>query len=543
MPPHVTIPALDPITIDGGETSATQTKEIWNDKLDAFLDTTTAEGIVLQLLAAWVIGYTTDEPPEPIWGPFRTSGHPVLEERWTRAKVAKYLSTPDGGDTVVETNQDTTGTQPWGANSDLILRDLAPQEGARVEFYVTAPGGRGLFNVRLAVSVLGNQSSQPLSRMTSIASGSGVVPADRQPNFRSLLDGGGVTANDTDTVTIARGHMSVDGTVITFLQTTQQFNLNDSEAVALLAGEDYRVTLSKDATGANVVTKGPKAENVLYPTMPAGNVFLANLIVASADGVAVTVAPASVLTADRKYAAMHALAGTGLTALIARGDAIAATDIAPRLTHEIPVALTASETNRIWQLADGNLQKTLTDAEPYIGAQLLWHVITDATSVTSIVDKRAMVHRAQTIERLELVYRAVMTAATEPDQAVAWCVGPGYDFELELVTVERSGNDAGWTGSADKFDVRYFAAGAAVPFPAGGAGAGGATIFTGFATDDQRPSIAYNAAALRVATAFHQVRRFPAYTRLVLDHLEHVDGPGGEPEQEVRVTLHVRRYR
>jgi hypothetical protein len=55
------------------------------------------------------------------------------------------------------------------------------------------------------------------------------------------------------------------------------------------------------------------------------------------------------------------------------------------------VALTASATNRIWLTPLGLVVKTLSDTPPSVGAHWLANAVTDATTITSIVDKRTFV--------------------------------------------------------------------------------------------------------------------------------------------------------
>lgn len=530
MPQHLALfddddnPAADfAVSMTAGTESAPIVRKIFNDKDDEFPDTTTAQGIRLRLLAE-------------IGGKYKAAGVPPLDERWARIKVTHYIAA-DG----TETTNGATGTVPFGVNAELPINDLAPQEGVRVEMYFVTPGGQTLDATKFKLNAYGNLSSSPLAQFTSLATGAGVVPSDRVSALRSILDGSIVTANNSATVTISRGHQVYDGTVITFLQSTQTFNLNDGDGVALAAGQSYRVTLSRDAAGAVVVTKGPKAEALLYPSKPAANIFITNLTVVSADGVAVTVAPASVLQSAMIGAEFRVRAGVGLTALVARGDGIGS-DLRQYLSNEIPVPLTANSVNRIWRLPDGQMSATATDVPPQFDSDLLARATTDASAVTVVEDVRRFTHRTLTEWAMELTYADAFSDLAVPAQGLDLGI-LHFDGELDSVELNLTAKDATWTGGGIKIDIRTFAVGAAVPFPAGGAGVGGVTIYTNSGADDQRPSIAWNAATLRVVGTFHEVRRFVAGTRFVLDIISTVAAPAPEPEQEIRVTLHFRRYR
>lgn len=543
MPPHIALFNLDgtaasafAVELSAGEESAVITREIWNDKNSTEPGTTTAQSNVLKLLVSYVVGYTSDDPPLPIYGTYDSDGTPLLDERWGRVRITHTL-TAAGAST-----SGATGTLPFGVNADLPLPDLEPQTGVRFELYFATPGGQSYVDpVHIALNVIGNMASSPLAPMTTLATGSGVVPAERIAGLRALLRGSEVTADDTDTVTIGRGQQVVDGVVITTPETSMTFDLADAGAVDLAAGESYRVTLSRAADGTVTATKGVKANVLTYPDAPAGEPFVANLTVASADGVSVTVAPASVQQAAVRYAQQLVRAGAGLTVIVSAGVGVTSTDFRQNLSHQSPLAVAASSTSRIWRLADGTLLATLTDTEPEIGADLLALAPADAVAVTnaSIIDKRRFAHRAVTEWREVLTYRGVLSAIAEPSPGLAWAILP--EGEIERVTMDLSDVDASYTAGNLAADVMIFAPGAPVPFPAGGAG--GVSLFSSSATDDRRPSIAFDATNLQAVTEDHEVRRVVAGTRALLTIVTTFAAPAPEPEQEVRLTLHMRRYR
>lgn len=523
MPAHLAIydgdgePAGDiTIAISGGEESAVIVRQIWNDKDDSLPGTTTAVGAVLALLANVGAG-------------FKRYGLPMLDERWFRARVTGALGTAAPY---------VTATQPLGANSDLMLGDIPPGGGVEIELQAFAPGIGGATSATIKFDIDGFRLSSALSKHTTLATGSGVVPADRVPGLLAIVSGGEVTAGDTDTVAVARGKLVADGITVAFPAEEVVFDLEDGDAVELDADESYLVTLSRTSAGVLVVTKGPKAELVTPPSVPAGNAPSATLTVASADGVAVTVAQASV-TESTRYGAFSVRAGAGLAVTISRGEGVTS-DLRQFLTHEVSAPVVASETNRVWRLGDGNHAVTQTDEAPEIDADLIALAITDAGAVTSVVDMRRFTHRGIVTFPVEMVWRGVLTDLAADDViALAYAYD---DLEIEAVELNVTGLDAGLTADALKLDILTVAPGLPVPFPTS-SGAGGTTIFTSFATDDARPSIDFDAPNLRVITEDHEVRRHPKGTRFLAKVVTTVTGPGAEPEQEVRVTLHARRYR
>jgi hypothetical protein len=523
MPPHLALYDGDDlsgeivIAISGGEESDVIVRQIWNDKESAEEDTTTAVGVVLALLADVGAGFTR-------------YGIPLLDERWFRVRVTGALGTAAAL---------ITGTIPLGTNSDLPLGDIPAGGGYEIELHAVTPGGNPTA-ATIKFDFDGNRASSPLSRFTALGTGSGVVPAERIAGMLSLLSGGVVTADDTDTVTVARGKLVAAGAVVAFPATSATFSLADGDAVNLSAGESYLVTLSRTSAGALIATKGPKAELVTAPATPAGNVLAASLSVASADGVVVTVAPSSVTQAPNRYAQMAVRGGAGLTIIVSRGEALTGSDMRQYVTNEITAAVVASATNRVWSVGAGDIIVTQTGAEPEPFAVLIAIVTTGVGAVTDVADARRLVHRALTTYPLDLVWRGVLTGLAEPSHGLALAIAPD-DLEIEHVELNVTGLDVGLTADALKVDVLTVAPGGAVPFPAGGAG--GTTIFTSSATDDARPSIDFDATNLRAVTDDHEVRRFPGGTRFLLSVITTVTGPGAEPEQEIRVTLHARRYR
>lgn len=526
MPPYLAVlddddePAANiNVLISGGEESAVIVRRIWNDKDGEHGDTTTAVAAILGVLMSQA------------GGPFVGSGIPPLDERWLRGRVTGALGTAAAR---------ASDTQPLGTNSELLLGDIPAGGGVRVEFQVISPGGGSACAADIAFDVNGNRASSPLAKYTTLATGSGVIPADRIDGLLSLIGGGAVTADDTDTIALARGKMVARGTVVAFPATNATFNINDGDGVALAAGQNYLVTLSRTAAGALVITKGPKTELVTPPATPVGNAPLATLTVESSDGVAATVSPSSVVMAPNRYAEFNVRAGGGMNIVISRGEGVTSSDFRQYVTNDIIVPVVANSTNRVWRLGDGSHAITQTAVSPEFNADLTYLVVTDAGAITDIIDLRPFVHRGLTTWPIELVYRGVLTDLAEPSHGIALAIAH-VDGEIEEVTANVTGLDAGLTGGALKFDVMVVPPGEPVPFPAGGAG--GMSIFTSSATDDTRPQIAFDATDLQASTSDHEVRRFAKGSRFLLSAITTFTGPGGEPEQEVRVTLNCRRYR
>ena len=508
MPPHLQIlnddgspaTAID-LSIFSGTDSDAFVYEIWNDKEDAFGDTTTAFDFIVTLLAS------------AAGGPFKTAGIPILDERWCRLRITARLTA------TFESTEWATGTLPLGTNAEFPMPDLPPQEGFRVELHVLPPGGMLADGVAIELRAAGNSASTALSRFTGLATGSAILPPDRQPGLRSITRGSVLAADDSDTVTVSNGQLVYDGTTVTFAGEDVTFTLADSAAVNLGVGESYRATLSRDAAGVLSATKGAEGVTLSYPDKPADDVFVAFLTVRSDDGVAVAVDPAGVIQAGMRYAGYAVRAGVGRGIIVSPGDAISSTDLRQYLSHEISVNVADDDVSRVWLLPGGGISTTLDDAEPTPGAGLIAIVTAAAGAITALVDARRFAHRSVTEWSVPLRHRGVLADVAIP--AMAWTSGFSRRRELEAVTVDLTGTDPTWTDDGILIDIRAYPPGAAVPYPDGGAG--GTSIYT---DDSQRPFIAFDATMLRVTSEDHIARRFPAGTRFLLGLLGTVDRRG-----------------
>jgi len=523
------------VSQDAGTESAAIVLRFWNDKAVSNPATTTAVGNRFKVLSPKIIG--ANEDGSPIYGALANYGTPVLDERWITARVLSYLSLDDD-DAVVESTENATGTQAIGTNSELAIEDLPPQTGVRIEIKVRTPANQRIDAQPITFTLEDNLASSPLAPFTTLATGAAVIPPDRIAGLRRLAFGGTVTADGSDTVLVDAGQLVYEGAGITFLGAFIVFDLEDGDAVELDAGESYLVTLSLTPVAGIVATRGPKAETAAYPVAPLGNVAFARLTAASADGVAVTVDQSSVAFLA-PYAGFYARAGAGLTVLVSRGDSVTQ-DVRQYLPREVPVNVTASETNRLWVLGDGSWVTTLTDTPPEFGALLTWLAVTDATNVTELVDVRPFAHRALTMWHHEVRYVGVLSDvdATEDAAPFDWLV-LYEDTEIESVSVDLSGGAVEFTSGALKVDVLVLPPGADIEADIDDA----VSIYTDAATDDRRPSIAFDATVFRAESRLHQVRRVASNSRVLLRFVSTFGASAPEAAKEVRVTLHGRRWR
>ena len=282
------------------------------------------------------------------------------------------------------------------------------------------------------------------------------------------------------------------------------------------------------------VTKGAKGAAPTRPDVPAGEILLGYASVAyqvggTSDVEQSDLDEAAVVRGDYLVEVV-----SGLTVRIGAGVGLVS-DQETWKNVATTVALTHDETNSLWLQPDGTVAVSIDGLPPTVGAVLIAEAVTDATDVTTLTDRRPILDRAILDHSETLSFTGVLTAVTPSQDFGEWIALP-FEAELAEVVLEQSDVDGGWTGVGTTVDVFSLAPGA----PLSG---GGTTVFTNSGTDDERPSIAYDATSVRASTVLHEVRRFPAGTRFTASLVAVPTGPGGEAEQDVRVILRFRRYR
>lgn len=450
MPPHIQLinaatglpQGSIEIQMSGGEESAVFAIQIWNDKGGLLGDTSTAQSLRLAVFAFDGANYVG-------------SGTPMLDGRWSRVTVTGLLN-PAG----VSMQEQFSAATPMGTNAQIILRDIPKNTARTIDFQVKPPATAGAFTTKFRIIVYGNENSTPLAELTVLATGAGVLAPDREASLRGLLRGSLPTADDTATVLFGRGQQAYDGVITTFVQQSLVFNLNDGASVAIAAGEGYLVTVSRNAAAALVVTKAAKAEAVLYPAVPVGNIFVCTLRVTSADGVAVSVAAASVSVAGLRYEGRLVRAGIGLHVIVSAGQGVTGSDQRQRTSSETLLEVVANAVNRMWRLATGGSVVTQSEAEPEPGADLEARVTTDAANVVSVEDARRPIHRAVAEWSHVLRWRGVLSQLAVPARSLDLCI-LDFDGELEAVDLDLTALDGTWTGGSIKIDVRFFEIGRA----------------------------------------------------------------------------------
>lgn len=414
----------------------------------------------------------TEDPTVP--DRFLASGVPPQDQQWGRARIVGFDNT--GDPTWSVPNTDWT---PLGAWSSLPIGTIPPDCAVYIERRLHPPStATGLLTWRILDAVLKDEYARPLPAPFTLVE-RGVLPLTGDRATSVVLRGCEVTASGPadDEIHVAAGMWQYKGRVAGKIATDHTLDQNDSAAAALASGQSYYATISLDDAGV-VVTKGVKATSPVKPGTPAGNAFLAwALVQYDAGGSAVETAD---LTGTPAYGRFLVTDGGALTAKIHKGQAVAGA--AYRIwTVATTVNLTDAADNTIWQISSGLYEVNTTGEPPELGALEIAVVTCAGGIVTAIEDRRLYAGRS------------VMLALSGPTPAAAAMLDDLMvehpDLDIEEVAFRIS--DMAGTAGATQVDLKK----------------NGTTIFSSFATEDQRPSIAFDEPILQIRTAIPEVTR------------------------------------
>lgn len=355
-----------------------------------------------------------------------------------------------------------------------------------------------------------------------------MIPGYRNETRRRIARGLGITASGADTVQLDRGAFDYDGSRKFVAQSTSAaISQQDSASAALASGESYYITVSINSSGTTTLTKGTKSATPTKPAVPSNEILRGYIRVHYQSGGTSVIATADVDTTAVVRGDYYVEAGTGLAVKIHGGDAISTSDTYRWHEATTTLSVTASSTNYVWLLSEGNFQATTTSATPEAGADLIATAVTDASTVTSVTQKQTYLHKAQTLEPIRIRRKTGAITATETD--AAWAIVP-FDcyFVSALAHVKKRGTS---TSGSFVFDINT--RGAGVDWSTAGT-----TIFTSQATDDRRLTVGYNENSDETEDA--EVIYFAAGTVLSFDIDAVPSGISVNPE-DCEIVVLVRR--
>jgi len=496
----------DPIafTLGPGDLSTLIEVDFWNRKGGAG-DTATGLRLVLEASdgANWV-----------------RSGLPILEQLWGTAKITAVINTGDP-----TFGPYSTGTRRLGTNNEFEFPDLPANCALSLAIQFFAPASITDAGIDFQLVPEWDQNAKGLADKIGIV-GSGVVPTSRDIAKRCVLVGRNIVTDGSDTIIVDRGLTAREGVEVVGLQSSHVLNQNDGAAAALTAGQSYVACISQDADSVVTVTKGTKSATPSNPAIPSGDDWLAWITVPyDAGGSAID--GSNVDAASLRRGNYLVEAGSGLNVVINSGAGIGTTSHYMWDDSKVIVPVTASVTNYIWKRPDGSGDASLTEVMPVDGSILLAEADCDGSGVTAIRQRQVPLWSALT--ELPLVLELGDVSAT--GDLLAWTVAP-FDLEMAEIGAEAADNSGG-AADAWIFDVLIADEGE----PLSGTWD---SVFPSFATDDQRPTLAWDATVLSAKTVYHEVRRVKRGQRIGASV---VDIPAGGTLADARIVVNVRRYR
>lgn len=394
-------------------------------------------------------------------GLYVSTGLPPQDELWARARVI---------------GQGATGWTPIGAFAALLVPSLPAGAIRYGEIKMRPPSTATAVTYRWVLSVIEAEHSRALPPALAAAA-PGILPHVGDRGASLLLQGFEATSSSTpdDQVHVAGGAGIVRGELVTLLAADVALDQLDSAAEALALGEAYWATLSLTSLpslpslGSLTLTKGLKALSPSPPAAPAGEALIEQILVRYQTGSSV-IAPEDV-AGRLTYGRYLATPGDGLQVIVHAGQAVAGGTWRYHSARQA-LALEASATSYLWQLASGELALTQTPEPPTPADTTalgpLWEIDTDVAAVTELRDLR-------TYTRGPVVLHLVGGLPGAPGEIDSLLVHQA--LSVEIIVYRLSDNGAGTAGQT-VLDLEI----------------NGATVYTSQATDDQRPAWPYDAA-------------------------------------------------
>lgn len=437
-----------------------------SDVVELVLRNATGQDVTDALLVIQV-----EHPTTP--GKYVAAGFPPQDELWARVR----LTGQTGAGAPTQQNLLTDWT-PIGAYAALHIPNVLAGGIRTLQLKMRPPSNASVANWRWALSTIELEHARAVPAALTFHQ-RGILTGVGDPARFGLIRGGAVTvsAPEDDEIHVAAAAWLHRGRVRGKIATDHVLNQQDGAAAALAAGEAYEAVLSLGAAGVTV-TKGLKAVAPVKPAVPAGEPFLRyERVVFQAGASVIAVADLSGTTLYDRHLVE---AGAALEALVHPGQAIGGGTWrywSPRQS----VPLEDDAVNRLWQLASGLFEVTTDDVPPELTAIGPWAEITTAAGVvTEIKDLRTYAD-----DTVVLHLRGDLPGA--PGEIVSALVEHEH-LALERIVARLSDNGGG-ASDETVLDLKV----------------NGATVYTSFAIDDQRPHFPFDAAELLDDDGFHEV--------------------------------------
>lgn len=442
----------------GGIATAAQEKHIWNDKGG------TAGADTAREVEIWALSRDVGETEYSL-------DDDAARDGWLEGRLISQAGTG------IEAQ--TTAWMPLGKAKKIFAKDIPSNTTRHIELRMVAPASAGTVSKEFLVRLRCQRADTPLDMGHFESGARGVRTGLGDPDFTELLEGYALTETGTpdEFVNVALGRRIAAGIPVVDLAHQIEFTNLDSASAALAAGQSYWAAITAGAdTAALTVTKGLKGTSPLSvsdrPALPSGERLVGWVEVPYG----LAIATANITQTDRLYGC-YAYTASGLNVTLHRGQSMADNRLIVHTGKAWEGALDASSTVYLWQNADGTFSTDLT-GDPLGRGELLWVFTTDGSGITGVADRRRWLAGG------ELVVIQLGKAGTLAVNDEVFGMLPSNQRALIRpiggITVGLA--DDGATSGATLVDVFAKAQGGAFT-----------TLFTSSGTDDQRPSIAYNA--------------------------------------------------
>lgn len=391
----------------------------------------------------------------------------------------------------------TTGWVRLGRGRYLRVKGIPVGCSREFEMRVNVPLGAGVLAKDYKLRLIEDARAILLEAGHTEGGAQGLRMGLGDTSFTELLSGFEMTEDGTpdNTVHLAMGKKVEAGAPQVVMDTLMTFTNTDSAAAALVVGEEYLDLVTIDETGAIVHTKSVKGTAPLaasfIPDVPDGHREI-GWIQVQFDAIINT---ADIHQENLVYGCA-AIAGTSLTPDIHPFESIIgnAFIISPTL---IPLSLADNDVNYVWVDPSGSVSSNVTGLQPESMSQLIYELTTSAGAITAVRDCRQFVYP----DPIEVTLSLQGTlAGTNVFYGHLPTLSQAY--LLPIGGIIASVGDRGGTSGSTKFDI--FSTDRNDTYT---------TLFTSFASQDERPDIAYNAAEPVDFDAVPEVYSFSGGTR------------------------------
>jgi hypothetical protein len=451
-----------------------QEVHLWNNKGGTGAD---------DLSGAWLYGLTKTAGGTS----YLAEGHEAIDYGFMEVRVI-------GGTFAVA----TTGWQALVPGSYVLLPDIPNDEAVYLEvrMHPTADTDVSHFNGILRIMddlrvALGAGIFESLGNGIVIPIGDAYTP--EVTTFSAVVE----SSTPDDYVTVPDLVYVHDGVPLVELEQTVQLNQTDGDSAVLTSGEEYIGLLSAGSTGVTT-TKGSKAAtgSAERPSAPTGEIVLAWITVSYEAGGTSVIADADI--ANDWILGRFAAEASGTSLVVSAGDAIVGNSYI-RKTTQSTVSLTVSTVNYVFLTPAGQWEVGTSEIPSTGRSMLLYEVDVGASSINSISDRRSY-----TGGRIETIVLHI-----ENSSGVQ-----ANDFDVSLWDRTCNGYILNITMAADDSGTSVTAGNLTGEVDLSELGGSYTTIFTSKATEDRRPSIAWNESTLTDTDSIPEVRQITPMTRI-----------------------------